>query len=114
VDDVATCVPVAPRIRSFPKIFLGTFENAAPDFQSQASEGHEQCTYENSKFKGQSVGSKERVEENGRTDDCFAFPPNAVDTKRRTIICQRRCLMVQFRRATDRQFNGIYLQQHRM
>jgi len=29
-DDVATCVPVAPKIRSFPKIFLGTFDNAAP------------------------------------------------------------------------------------
>jgi len=28
---VATCVSVAPKIRSFPKIFLGTFENAAPD-----------------------------------------------------------------------------------
>jgi len=32
LDDVATCVSVAPRIRSFPKIFLGTFENAAPGF----------------------------------------------------------------------------------
>jgi len=30
LDDVATCVSVAPKIRSFPKIFLGTFENAAP------------------------------------------------------------------------------------
>ena len=26
LDDVATCVSVAPKIRSFPKIFLGTFE----------------------------------------------------------------------------------------
>jgi len=31
LDDVATCVSVTPKIRSFPKIFLGTFENAAPD-----------------------------------------------------------------------------------
>jgi len=31
LDDVATCVSVAPKIRSYPKIFLGTFENAAPD-----------------------------------------------------------------------------------
>jgi len=31
MDDVATCVSVAPKIRSFPKIFLGTFENAAPE-----------------------------------------------------------------------------------
>ena len=31
VDDVVTCVSVAPKIRSFPKVFLGTFENAAPD-----------------------------------------------------------------------------------
>jgi len=30
LDDVATCVSVAPKIRSFPKIFLGTFENVAP------------------------------------------------------------------------------------
>ena len=30
LDDVATCVSVAPKIKSFPKIFLGTFENAAP------------------------------------------------------------------------------------
>jgi len=30
LDDVATCVSVASKIRSFPKIFLGTFENAAP------------------------------------------------------------------------------------
>jgi len=30
LDDVATCVSVAPKIRSFPKIFLGTFENASP------------------------------------------------------------------------------------
>jgi len=28
LDDVATCVSVAPKIRSFPKIFLGTFKNA--------------------------------------------------------------------------------------
>jgi len=32
LDDVATCVSVAHKISSFPKIFLGTFENAAPDF----------------------------------------------------------------------------------
>jgi len=31
LDDVATCVSVAPKTRSFPKIFLGTFENAAPE-----------------------------------------------------------------------------------
>ena len=30
LDDVATCVSVVPKIRSLPKIFLGTFENAAP------------------------------------------------------------------------------------
>ena len=30
LDDVATCVSVAPKIRSLPKIFLGTFENVAP------------------------------------------------------------------------------------
>jgi len=29
LDDIATCVSVAPKIRRFPKIFLGTFENAA-------------------------------------------------------------------------------------
>ena len=34
LDDVATCVSVAPKIRSFPTIFLGTFENAAPDLFS--------------------------------------------------------------------------------
>ena len=31
LDDVATCVSVAPKIRSFPKMFLGTLENVAPD-----------------------------------------------------------------------------------
>ena len=30
LDDVATCVLVDPKIRTFLKIFLGTFENAAP------------------------------------------------------------------------------------
>ena len=29
LDDVGSCVSGPPKIRSFPKIFLGTFENAA-------------------------------------------------------------------------------------
>ena len=32
LDDVAISVSVAPKIRSFPKIFLGTFENVAPEW----------------------------------------------------------------------------------
>ena len=39
LDDVATCVSVAPKIRSFPKIFLGTFKNAAPG-RHYATIGH--------------------------------------------------------------------------
>ena len=37
LDDVATCVSVTPKIRSFPKIFLGTFENVASDKQRFAA-----------------------------------------------------------------------------
>jgi len=38
LNDVATCVSVAPKIRSFPKIFRGTFENAAPGHTAGAEE----------------------------------------------------------------------------
>jgi len=31
LDDVATSVSVTPKIRSFPKLFLGTVENVAPE-----------------------------------------------------------------------------------
>ena len=39
LDDVTTCVSVAPKIRSFPKMFLGTFENAAPEILGSQKPG---------------------------------------------------------------------------
>jgi len=50
LDDVATCVSVTHKIRSFPKIFLGTFQNAAAQhLESTRNKCSYLCTEESAK-----------------------------------------------------------------